>query len=236
MTAEVTMGNNLKILIIDDEVKITEVLTAYLNNSGYEVIKAHNGKDAIELFKLHDIALVILDLMLPDIMGEEICRVIRMVSRTPIIMLTAKTEEEDLIHGLNIGADDYITKPFSPRTVVAKVEAVLRRTESDKLVNLPVSFHEGYLTIDFNTGIVKCNNEEVALTPTEYKILATMAKAPNRTFSRNQLISYALEDVFEGYDRSIDTYIKCIRQKIEPDRKKPQIIVTVHGVGYKFVT
>ncbi len=229
------MKRNLKILIVDDELKITEVLKAYLNSSGYEVITAHNGKDAIEFFKIHDIALVILDLMLPDIMGEEVCKIIRMVARTPIIMLTAKTEEKDLLNGLQIGADDYITKPFSPRTVVAKVEAVLRRTESDELSSIPVSYHKGYLTIDFSTGIVRRECEEVPLTPTECKILITMAKAPNRIFSRNQLISYALEDVFDGFDRSIDTYIKGIRHKIEPDRKKPQLIVTVHGIGYKFV-
>ncbi|MGB4659768.1 MAG: response regulator transcription factor [Mobilitalea sp.] len=223
-----------KILVVDDEDKITEVLEAYLTNIGYEVVVAHNGKDAIELFKYHNISLVILDLMLPDIMGEEVCKIIRMLSRTPIIMLTAKTEETDLIQGLKIGADDYIMKPFSPRTVVAKVEAVLRRTESDQLSSIPVSFNKGYLFIDFQNGIIKIQGEDVLLTPTEYKILTTMAKAPNRTFTRNQLISYALADDFDGYDRSIDTYIKGIRQKIEPDCKNPQLVITVRGLGYKF--
>lgn len=224
-----------KILVVDDEVKITEVLKAYLIKSGYEVIVAHNGNDAIELCKSNDISLVILDLMLPDIMGENVCKMIRTTAKTPIIMLTAKTEENDLLHGLSLGADDYITKPFSPRIVVAKVEAVLRRTKKEEADHFPVAYHDGYLTIDFQSGIVKAGCETAALTPTEYNILTTMAKAPNRTFSREQLISYALKDTYDGYDRSIDTYIKGIRQKIEQDRKKPRIIVTVHGLGYKFV-
>jgi DNA-binding response OmpR family regulator len=230
------MKINRKILVVDDEEKVTEVLYAYLTNSGYKVLVAHRGKEAIELFKNHDIALVILDLMLPDIMGEEICKTIRLLARTPIIMLTAKIEEADIIQGLRIGADDYIVKPFSPRTVVAKVEAVLRRTESDELCSFPLSFDNGYLIIDFNSSIVMRQSENIYLTPTEYKILATMAKAPNRIFTREQLITFALEDDFEGYNRSIDTYIKGIRKKIEPDRNNPKFVVTVHGIGYKFTT
>ena len=160
---------------------------------------------------------------------------VRAVSRVPIIMLTAKTEENDLIKGLRLGADDYIFKPFSPRTVVAKAEAVLRRVESDKLISVPVSYNKGRLVIDFQNGDVKAGGQDAGLTPTEYKILATMAKAPNRTFTREQLITYALDDNFDGYDRSIDTYIKSIRSKIEEDRKNPVFIVTVHGIGYRFV-
>lgn len=189
----------------------------------------------MELFRNNDISLILLDLMLPDIMGEEICRMVRAVSRVPIIMLTAKTEENDLIKGLRLGADDYIFKPFSPRTVVAKAEAVLRRVESDKLISVPVSYNQGSLVIDFQNGDVKAGGQDAGLTPTEYKILATMAKAPNRTFTREQLITYALDDNFDGYDRSIDTYIKSIRSKIEEDRKNPVFIVTVHGIGYRFV-
>lgn len=229
------MGKNRTILLVDDEEKIVEVLQAYLEKAGYEVLCAYDGAVAMELFRNNDISLILLDLMLPDIMGEEICRMVRAVSRVPIIMLTAKTEENDLIKGLRLGADDYIFKPFSPRTVVAKAEAVLRRVESDKLISVPVSYNQGSLVIDFQNGDVKAGGQDAGLTPTEYKILATMAKAPNRTFTREQLITYALDDNFDGYDRSIDTYIKSIRSKIEEDRKNPVFIVTVHGIGYRFV-
>ena len=229
------MGKNRTILLVDDEEKIEEVLQAYLEKAGYEVLCAYDGAATMELFRNNDISLILLDLMLPDIMGEEICRMVRAVSRVPIIMLTAKTEENDLIKGLRLGADDYIFKPFSPRTVVAKAEAVLRRVESDKLISVPVSYNQGSLVIDFQNGDVKAGGQDAGLTPTEYKILATMAKAPNRTFTREQLITYALDDNFDGYDRSIDTYIKSIRSKIEEDRKNPVFIVTVHGIGYRFV-
>lgn len=150
-------------------------------------------------------------------------------------MLTAKTEETDLIKGLQLGADDYIYKPFSPRAVVAKVGAVLRRTESDELISMPVSYNQGKLVINFENRNVMVNGEEANLTPTEFKILMTLAKAPNRIFTREQLITYALNDEFDGYDRSIDTYIKGIRAKIEEDRRSPSYILTVHGMGYKFV-
>lgn len=229
------MGKNRTILLVDDEEKIVEVLQAYLEKAGYEVLCAYDGAATMEMFRNNDISLILLDLMLPDIMGEEICRMVRAVSRVPIIMLTAKTEENDLIKGLRLGADDYIFKPFSPRTVVAKAEAVLRRVESDKLISVPVSYNQGSLVIDFQNGDVKAGGQDAGLTPTEYKILATMAKAPNRTFTREQLITYALDDNFDGYDRSIDTYIKSIRSKIEEDRKNPVFIVTVHGIGYRFV-
>ena len=228
------MKKNKTVLIVDDEEKIVEVLQAYLEKAGYQTLFAYDGNSAMELFHNNDVSLILLDLMLPDIMGERICEMVRASSRVPIVMLTAKTEEDDLIKGLQIGADDYIFKPFSPRTIVAKIEAVLRRMESDQLVSAPVSYNQGRLVIDFEDKNVKVDGETVGLTSTEYKILVTMAKAPNRIFSREQLILYALDNEFDGYDRSIDTYIKSIRVKIEADRKKPLFIVTVHGMGYKF--
>lgn len=228
------MRKHRTILIVDDEEKIVEVLQAYLGKAGYDILCAYDGSTAMELFRNNDVSLILLDLMLPDIMGEQVCQMIRMHSRVPIIMLTAKTEEYDLIKGLKVGADDYIFKPFSPRTVVAKIEAVLRRVESDHLTGIPFSYNEGDLVIDFQNGDVKVRGKEAGLTPTEYKILVTLAKAPNRIFTREQLITYALDDNFDGYDRSIDTYIKSIRTKIEDDRKKPVYILTVHGMGYKF--
>lgn len=222
------------ILIVDDEVMVTEFLQAYLTKNGYAVLIAHSGKDALDMFQKHDIALVLLDLMLPDIPGEDVCKAIRSMARTPIIMLTAKTQEADVLAGLRMGADDYLSKPFSPRIVVAKVDAVLRRVAGDELSSIPVSYQQGDLTIDFSNGIVKKKGEAVNLTPTEFNLLSTMAKAPNRVFTRDQLITYALGQEFAGLDRSIDSYIKSLRTKIESDRRNPQYIVTVHGTGYRF--
>ena len=223
-----------QILLVDDEVKITQVLSAYLEKEGYQSIVAHDGKTALELLQLHPISLILLDLMLPDIPGEKLCEQIRAQYRIPIIMLTAKSQEQDILDGLEVGADDYLTKPFSPRVVVTKVGAVLRRAESDELLSVPVSYRDGYLVIDFNNKTVLKEGTPIHLTPTEYQILRTLAKAPKRIFTREQLILFALGDDYDGYNRSIDTYIKSLRSKIEPDRHDPAFIVTVHGVGYQF--
>ena len=223
-----------QILLVDDEVKITQVLSAYLEKEGYQSIVAHDGKTALELLQLHPISLILLDLMLPDIPGEKLCEQIRAQYRIPIIMLTAKSQEQDILDGLEVGADDYLTKPFSPRVVVAKVGAVLRRAESDELLSVPVSYRDGSLVIDFNNKTVLKEGPPIQLTPTEYQILRTLAKAPKRIFTREQLILFALGDDYDGYNRSIDTYIKSLRSKIEPDRHDPAFIVTVHGVGYQF--
>ena len=228
------MRKQKTILVVDDEEKIVEVLQAYLKREGYDVLTAYDGATALQLFRENEISLVLLDLMLPDMTGESVCLMIRASSRVPIIMVTAKTEESDLIVGLDMGADDYIFKPFSPRTVMAKIKAVLRRMESDELVGRPVSYNGGALVIDFDNISVKVNGREAGLTPTEFRVLAAMAKAPQRVFTREQLISCALDDHFEGYDRSIDTYIKGVRSKIEENRKSPAYILTVHGLGYKF--
>lgn len=223
-----------KILVVDDEVKIVEVLTAYLENNDYAVSVAYNGRDAWALFNQTSPALVLLDLMLPDLTGEELCKMIRRKSRTPIIMLTAKIDEENVLNGLELGADDYITKPFSPREVMARISAVLRRAESAELTEKAISYHNDYLIIDFKTHTVKVKGQMVSLTPTEFKLLATLAKSPDWAFSRDQLIEFALDSDFQGYDRTIDTYIKNIRQKIEADPKKPLFVRTIHGVGYRF--
>ena len=225
----------LKILVVDDEARMRKLVKDFLSVKGFTVLEASNGEEAVDLFfEQKDIALIILDVMMPKMDGWETCRTIRKYSQVPIIMLTAKTEEADLIKGLEMGADDYIYKPFSPRAVVAKVGAVLRRTESDELINVPISYNQGKLVIDFDNMSVTVRGEKAGLTPTEFKILVTMAKAPNRIFTREQLITYALDDDFDGYDRSIDTYIKGIRAKIEEDRRDPSYILTVHGMGYKF--
>jgi DNA-binding response OmpR family regulator len=228
------MAKKETILVVDDEIKAADVLRLYLAREGYRTLVAYNGKDTLALMRDNDISLLILDLMLPDIPGETICQTLRRQSRIPIIMLTAKIEEKDFINGLDMGADDYLTKPISPKAVVAKVKALLRRISSDELVGSPVLFNNE-LAIDFQNGVVKKKGAPVDLTPTEYKLLAAMAKAPNRVFTREQLISFGLDDKFEGYDRTIDTYIMTLRTKVEDDRRCPKYIITVHGLGYKFV-
>jgi DNA-binding response OmpR family regulator len=223
------------ILVVDDEQKIVEVVKSYLQNAGFSVLCAYNGTQALKLFEQHLPSLVVLDLMLPDISGEEVCVAIRKISPVPIIMLTAKVEEISILEGLRIGADDYMTKPFSPRQLVARVEAVLRRVSAVvvPIVN-EISFNNNELVIDILRHEVSRDGEPVFLTPNEFKIVMTMAKYPSKAFTRDELISFALGDEFTGFDRVIDTHIKNIRQKIEKDAKAPRYILTIHGVGYKF--
>ena len=223
------------ILIVDDEVKITEVIKSYLENSGYLTACAYDGKNAMSLFEKCSPVLIILDLMLPDMTGEDICREIRKKSRVPIIMLTAKVEDADIINGLGIGADDYLTKPFSPKQLVARVEAVLRRVSSEAIpLTNEFSFHDGDLVIDGLRHEIRKNGQLVALTPNEYKILVTMSKYPSKVFTREELIELALGDDYDGFDRVIDTHIKNIRQKLGDDGRTPRYILTVHGTGYRF--
>ncbi|HWP21113.1 MAG TPA: response regulator transcription factor [Candidatus Cryosericum sp.] len=220
------------ILVVEDEQKIAEVLKSYLEREGFSVAAAADGEEALRLHASLSPALVLLDLMLPKRSGEEVCREIRTRGNTPIIMLTAKTEENSILGGLAIGADDYVTKPFSPRQVVARVHAVLRRaggTQPDVL-----RFDDGWLVLDATTRTVYREGSTVQLTPSEYSLLFTLASHPGRTFTRDELIHLALKDDFEGYDRVIDTHMKNLRQKIEPDAKQPRYLVTVHGVGYRF--
>lgn len=224
-----------KILVVDDERKIVEVVKSYLENSGYSVYEAYNGKEALNKFEKVNPSLIVLDLMLPDMTGEEICRTLRKKSRVPIIMLTAKVEEEDILKGLHIGADDYITKPFSPRQLLARVEAVMRRV-GDAAVPLSsvMSFNDDELVIDTLKYEIKRKGEVISLTPNEYKLLMVMIKYPDKAFTREELIYMVLGEDFDGSDRTIDTHIKNIRQKIESDPKNPKYILTIHGIGYRF--
>ena len=224
-----------KILVVDDEEKILEVVTSLLEKKGYSVCQAQDGSSAIMRYEQENIALIILDLMLPDMTGEEVCRKIRAKSRVPIIMLTAKADEEALLHGLNIGADDYITKPFSLKELAARVEVVLRRATDDlQPLYKRNSFHNGELFVDVDSYTVKRNGLRISLTQSEWNILAALMKYPNKVFTREELIRIALGDDFEGYDRTIDSHIKNLRQKIENDPKHPVFIITVHGKGYRF--
>jgi DNA-binding response OmpR family regulator len=223
------------VLAVDDEPKILEVVAAYLEDKGFIVLTAENGKGALEIFARENVAMVLLDLMLPDLSGEEVCRRIRVKSRVPIIMLTAKSDESDLLDGLELGADDYLTKPFSLKELYARMEAVLRRTEND-LIPLSVrsSFKDGDLVVDFGENTFLKKQVPLALTPSEIKILAAFIKYPGKVFSRNELIEIALGNDFTGYDRAIDSHVKNLRGKIEDDPRNPVYVLTVHGLGYKF--
>lgn len=228
-------GHTKKILVVDDEHKIVEVVKSYLENSGYLVYEAYSGKEAFDKFQKVNPDLVVLDLMLPDTTGEEICKTLRKTSKVPIIMLTAKIGEEDILKGLDIGADDYVTKPFSPRQIVARVKAILRRFEDEsKPVSNQMSFNDNDLFIDIIRYEVKKNDVLINITPNEYKLLMTMIKYPAKVFTREELISLVLGEDFEGFERTIDAHIKNLRQKIETDPKNPKYILTVHGVGYRF--
>lgn len=227
--------NNHNILVVDDEIKILDVVSSLLKNKGYRVFQAETGTQALEIFDRENISLLVLDLMLPDITGEEVCKRIRKKSRVPIIMLTAKVEEKDLLTGLNIGADDYMTKPFSLKELAARVEAVIRRS-SDDLIPLfsKNSYNDGDLVVDFQQNIIKKQQELVNLTPTELNILSVLMKYPGKVFTRSELIELALGDNFDGFDRSIDSHIRNLRQKIEDNPKTPIYVLTIHGKGYKF--
>ncbi len=221
------------ILVVEDEVKIAEVLQSYLEREGFLVVCAADGEAALSAFAAHHPALVLLDLMLPKRSGEDVCREIRAHGDIPIIMLTAKAAEESILEGLAIGADDYVTKPFSPRQVVARVHAVLRRARPQQEAAL--RFCDGFLEIDPASRAVFRQGQPVPLTPSEYSILYTLAAHPGRTYTRDELIRFALRDDYDGFDRVIDTHIKNLRQKIEPDAKQPQFLMTVHGIGYRFL-
>lgn len=230
------MGDMKKrILVVDDESKIVEVVKSYLEREGYMVSEAYDGKQAMEMFEKVNPSLIILDLMLPDIPGEEVCRRIRMKSTVPIIMLTAKVEEEHILKGFDIGADDYVTKPFSPRQLMARVGALLRRISGEHLpLSGVLSFNGDDLVVDFVGYKVKKAGREVNLTPTEFKILFAMCKHPSKAFTREELINLIGNDDLDVYDRTIDSHIKNLRQKIEDDTKNPVYILTVHGIGYRF--
>ncbi|WCF10920.1 response regulator transcription factor [Paenibacillus thiaminolyticus] len=225
-----------KILIVDDEADILQVIKAYLEKNEYLVYEADTGKGALSLCEHLQPDLIILDLMLPDMSGEEVCRTIRKTSNVPILMLTAKSSEDDMVNGILIGADDYIMKPFSPRELVVRVISLLRRSQLPVAAqpDKSLSFGNNHLTIDSQRHEVKVRGELVSLTPIEFKLLELLAKHPKRAFSRLELVNLIQGDTFEGFERTIDVHIKNIRQKIGDNPRKPNFIATVFGVGYKF--
>lgn len=224
-----------KILLVEDEEKIAEVVKSFLESKGFAVLIAEDGNKALELFEKESVGLVLLDLMLPELSGEEVCKALRRKSRVPVIMLTAKSDEAAMLEGLGIGADDYITKPFSLKALYARMEAVLRRSVEELAGMLTrKAFHDGDLIIDYESYYVAKAGEEIKLTPNEYKLLAVLTRYPNKVFTRDELIVLAYGEEFEGYDRTIDSHIKNLRQKVEDDPRTPSYVKTVHGVGYKF--
>lgn len=224
------------ILIVEDDRKIARIVKVYLEGAGYRVSAAETGKEALELALKEMPALVVLDLMLPDMSGENVCQELKELGDFPVIMLTAKSSEEERVAGFGLGADDYIVKPFSPKELVARVKAVLKRARRKDMPGAKImSFNKGLLTIDTASYEVKKAGDSVTMTPTELKILAVLAGFPARVFTRGELVEHALGYQFEGYERSIDAHIKNIRQKIEDDPKNPLFINTIYGVGYKFI-
>jgi DNA-binding response OmpR family regulator len=225
-------GHKESILIIEDEKKISGIVKAYLEKEQYDVTIAETGEQALSILK-KGFSLVILDLMLPDMDGEEICRLIREGSDMPVLMLTAKSGENDKIAGLGIGADDYVVKPFSPRELVARVKAHLRRSRKSRKEIL--SFNQGSLKINIANYEVFREKQHVVMTPTEFKILIALAENPGRVLTRDQIVNLVQGYDFEGYDRTIDAHVKNLRHKVEKHSKEPEFIKTVYGVGYKFI-
>ncbi|MGO4986751.1 response regulator transcription factor [Gallicola sp. Sow4_E12] len=225
---------DISILIIEDEVGISNIERKYLEKEGYLVDQSFNGEDALIKIKENRYDLILLDLMLPGVSGEEIMEYIRTNSETPVIMVTAKVEEEQIVKGLKLGADDYISKPFSPKEMVQRVKTVLRRVEK---YNLPKSewlnIDNGRIKIDFDNHKLLKNGQEVSLTNNEFKIIQTLFSNPQKIFTREEIIEIAFGMHYDAYDRAIDTHIKNIRHKIEDQPKSPKYIKTVYGVGYK---
>ena len=221
------------ILVVDDEKQIVKVVKMYLEQAGFRVVTANDGAAALAVFRHERPDLVVLDLNLPEVDGLDVCRAIRAESKTPIIMLTARAEETDKLIGLEIGADDYIVKPFSPREVTARVRVVLRRVTGE--VALPHVLRSGDLLLDLERHTLQRGAQPIDLTPTEFELLAALMHNAGRALTRSQLLDLALSESFEGYERTVDAHIKNLRHKIELDPKSPRFIMTVFGIGYKFV-
>ncbi|MBI4186090.1 MAG: response regulator transcription factor [Chloroflexi bacterium] len=220
-----------KVLVVDDDVKTVELVKLYLSRDGYQVLTAYDGVEALRLARERHPDLIVLDLMLPGIDGLEVCRILRGESDVPVIMLTARTRDEDKLTGLSLGADDYVTKPFSPRELAARVRAVLRRLPGERG---PDEVKYGRFSVNFLRHEASFAKKPLNLTTVEFKLLGVFVKEPGRVFSRAELIEKALGYDFEGFDRTIDVHILNLRRKLEPDPSQPRYIKTVHGAGYKF--
>lgn len=222
------------VLIVEDDLKIARIIKAYLEGADFRVLHAETARDALARAATELPLAVILDLGLPDRSGEELCQEIKELGNVPVIMLTAKASEEERITGFALGADDYVVKPASPRELVYRVKAVLKRYDGAGSPSRPVSFNNGTLILDTSRHTVISRGKPLNVTPTEFKLLQTLAAAPGRTYSRDELVSKALGYQFDGYERSVDAHIKNLRQKIEQDSRRPEFIKTVYGIGYQF--
>ena len=221
-----------KILVVDDEKKIVDIVKAYLERDGYKVIVAYDGRLALQMARSESPELIVLDLMLPEVSGWDVCRSLRTESNVPIIMLTARDDDSDKIVGLELGADDYVVKPFNPKELVSRVRAVLRRSEGTAVKTKRIEFAD--LSIDLERHEVKRGDRLVELTLTEFELLRVLAEAPGRVYSRMQLLEKVQGSAYEGYERTIDSHIKNLRKKVETDPERPKYVITVRGVGYKF--
>ena len=221
------------VLVVDDDIKTTELIKLYLEKDGYAVLLAHDGRQALELARHKAPDLIVLDLMLPQVEGLDVCRILRAESNIPIIMLTARTTEADTLLGLDLGADDYMTKPFSPREVVARVRAVLRRLSETRQMS-PAELRFGDLVIDFASHEARLGGVSLHLTPKEFKLLETLVREPGRAFSRLELLHRVFGVDYDGFERTVDVHVMNLRKKIERDATRPLYIQTVYGLGYKF--
>lgn len=224
-----------KVLVVDDDAKTVELVKLYLERDGYKVLVAYDGVEALRLARENHPDLIVLDIMLPGINGLEVCRTLRSETNVPIIMLTARTTENDKLTGLDIGADDYVTKPFSPKELAARVRVILRRLPDEPSQRGPVEIRHGELTLNFIRHEAFITDRPLSLTPIEFKLLGVLAKDPGRVFSRGQLIEKVIGYEFEGFDRTIDVHILNLRRKLDSDSSHPGYIKTVYGAGYKFV-
>ena len=222
------------ILLVEDDVKLAEVARVYLEEAGFRVIHTESGAGALALARTESPALVLLDLMLPDLSGEAVCRELAESSHVPVIMLTAKSSEEERLAGFALGADDYIVKPFSPRELVCRVQAVLKRTGKGVDGAEQLSFNDGALVLDGASYGVTCQGRPVRLTAAEFKLLFALATTPRKTFTREELIDKVMGYRFEGYERNIDSHVKNIRRKLGDDPHTPVFVLTVYGLGYRF--
>jgi DNA-binding response OmpR family regulator len=222
------------VLIVEDDPDTVNLVGLYLRRDGHKVLSAGDGLDGLRLARESRPDLVVLDLMLPRLDGMEVCRTLRQESSVPIIMLTARVGEDDRLEGLDLGADDYVAKPFSPKELAARVRAILRRVARDAIDRGPDVMEYGDFAVDARRHTVHIAGAAVTLTPTEFRLLATMIREPGRTFTREQLIDQVFGYDFDGFDRTVDAHVSSLRRKIEPGAKKPGYIHTVYGVGYRF--
>lgn len=226
--------NKINILLVEDERGISKIMKSYLENDGYDVFQAFDGKSALDIFENEDIDLILLDLMIPEISGEDLIKEIRNKSNVPVIMVTAKVNEDDIINGLKLGADDYVTKPFSPKELMQRIKTVLRRIEKYSIPRADIiKTTDGRLEMDLEYNRFFKDGEEIFLTKNEFQIVKTLFSNPNKIFTREEIIEITFGFDYDAYDRAIDTHIKNIRQKIEDNPKKPSYIKTIYGMGYK---